>query len=415
MPDTSASTNDSAAPILAPGMSVARAILKPRKSRPFFGRHPWVLESAVDRIEGTAADGDVVDLISDKGKFVARGIVNSRSRLRIRLYAWNPGQLLDEAFFRERIASAVRLRKSLGYGDVEGAARLIFSEADGLSGLIVDRYGEHLVAQTNSLAMQVRLPMLSRLLAEETGAKSISLRNEAGVPKLEGIESQQGTVWGEAPRTAVFIREHGLRYGVELATGQKTGFYLDQRENRRAAAGYAAGKRVLDLFCYSGGFSLAAASLGQAREVLGLDSSEKAVALARGNAALNELSNVRFLAADCFQALDELRAAREKYGVILLDPPKFTRNRQSVDDALRAYHRINRLAVEMLEPEGILVTSSCSGNVSREDFLFMLSGVSQQTGRDIQVLEQRGASPDHPVSATCLESEYLKCFICRVR
>lgn len=400
--------------ITAPGMGLAKVILRPKKSRPFFGRHPWVLDSAVDRVEGTATDGDVVDLISDKGKFVARGLFNSRSRLRVRLFTWNPGELLDEAFFRQRLASAVALRKSLGYDQTEGAARLVFSEGDGLSGLIVDRYGEHLVMQVNSLAMQVRLPMLTRLLVDLTGARSITLRNEAGVPKLEGIEPQQGVVHGDAPAGPVFIREHGLRYGVDLATGQKTGCYLDQRENRRAAAGYMTGRRVLDLFCYSGGFSLAAASLGRAREVLAIDSSDKAVALARANADLNGIANVRFHSQDCFRVLDDLRVKRDKFAGVILDPPKFTRNRQSVDDALRAYHRINRLAVELLEPEGILVTCSCSGSVSREDFLFMLSGVSQQTGRSIQILEQRGASPDHPVSATCLENEYLKCFICRV-
>jgi 23S rRNA (cytosine1962-C5)-methyltransferase len=212
----------------------------------------------------------------------------------------------------------------------------------------------------------------------------------------------------------VFIEEHGLRYGVDLLAGQKTGFYLDQRENRRAASAYLRGRQVLDLFCYSGGFSLTASRLGAAREVLGVDTSEKAVALARANAELNGVTNALFEQGDGFQVLDDFLAAGRRFDAIVLDPPKFTRTRQSVNDALRAYHRLNRVAADLLNPDGILVTCSCSGSVTREDFLQMLAVVAQKCGRDIQVLEQRGASPDHPVSATCPESEYLKCFICRV-
>jgi 23S rRNA (cytosine1962-C5)-methyltransferase len=399
---------------VAAGIGRARVVLKPRKSKPFFGRHPWVLDSAIDRIEGSAEDGDVVELVNERGKFVARGLLNRRSRLRVRLYAWDSGVALDDAFWRRRLAAAVRLRQALGYDDPQGGARLVFSEADGLSGLIVDRYADHLAVQVNALAIDHRLETIVPALIDLTQARGVTLRSEAGIPKLEGMEPRQGAYWGTPPEGPVFIHEHGLRYGVDLATGQKTGFYLDQRENRKAAAGCFGGRRVLDLFCYSGGFSLAASRLGGAAEVLGVDSSEKAIALARANAALNGVANVHFQVRDCFEALDELHIARQRFGGIVLDPPKFTRSRQSVDDALRAYHRINRLAVELLEPEGILVTCSCSGSVSRDDFLFMLSGVSQQTGRDIQVLEQRGPAPDHPVSATCLEGEYLKCFVCRV-
>lgn len=399
----------------APGLGTARAILKPRKSRPFYGRHPWVLETAVERIEGQAADGDVVELISDKGKFVARGILNRHSRLRVRLYTWDHHQALDEAFWRGRLESAIALRKDLSYDAPDGACRLVYSEADGLSGLIVDRYGQYLTVQFGSLAMSARRETLVRLLVELMRPTGIVERHEAGVHKLEGMAPTQGPLWGQLPDGPAFISEHGLRFGVDLATGQKTGYYLDQRENRRAAAAHFRGRRVLDMFCYSGGFSLAAATLGRAREVVGIDSSGKAIALAEANAALNGIASATFREADCFHALDELHATRQRFDAVVLDPPKFTRSRQSVEEALRAYHRINRLAVELLTPGGILVTCSCSGSVSREDFLFVLSGAAQQSGRDIQVLEQRGASPDHPVSATCLESEYLKCFICRVR
>jgi 23S rRNA (cytosine1962-C5)-methyltransferase len=180
------------------------------------------------------------------------------------------------------------------------------------------------------------------------------------------------------------------------------------------AAGYFRNRRVLDMFCYSGGFSLNAMAHGQASSVLGFDASQKAVALARANAEQNSTPHVRFEAADGFEALETLAAEKERFGAVVLDPPKFARSRQSVDDAIRAYHRLNRLAVEVLETGGILVTCSCSGHVTREDFLYMLIGVAQQSKRTLQILETRGAAPDHPVSATCLETEYLKCFICRV-
>ena len=405
--------HDAAPRTSAPGLGAAQVILKPRKVRPFFGRHPWVLESAIARVDGDAADGDVVELISDKGRFVARGLFNSQSRIRVRLYTWSPSEPIDDAFWHRRLQAAIALRRNLGYTDPHGAARLVFSEADGLSGLVVDRYGEYLAVQPTALAIANRLDRIVPMLMELLKPRGIVLRNERGLGQIEGIHFPEGTHWGHAPDGPIFIEENGLRFGVDLREGQKTGFYLDQRENRRAAAAYCRGRRVLDLFCYSGGFGLAASKLGGASEVLAVDGSEKAIALARANAELNGLSNLHFQVGDGFQTLDALAAAGERFGAVVLDPPKFARSRAAVDDALMAYHRLNRMAVELLEPGGILITCSCSGHVTREDFLHMLGGVAQRTGRDIQVLEQRGAAPDHPVAATCLESEYLKCFICR--
>ena len=393
---------------------MAEIVLKPRKSRPFYNRHPWVLDTAIDRVEGSPADGDVVDLLSDKGKFIARGIFNSRSRIRVRLYIWRKSELLDGDFWRRRLEAALRLRADLGYNDAQGAARLVYSEGDGLSGLVVDRYAEHLAIQVTALAIAARLDVIAPILVELVHPRGIVIRTERGMTQAEGIELRDGPYWGEPPDGPVFIRDHGLRYGIDLAEGQKTGFYLDQRENRKAAAAYLRGRRVLDMFCYSGGFSIAASALGGAREVLGFDSSAKAVTLARANAELNGLASARFDTGDAFEVLESMVAAGERFGGVILDPPKFARSRTAVNEALRAYHWLNRLAVQVLEPGGFLVTCSCSGHVAREDFLDMLLGVAQQTGRDVQVLEQRGAAPDHPVSATCRESEYLKCFVCRV-
>jgi 23S rRNA (cytosine1962-C5)-methyltransferase len=397
-----------------PEVAKTRVILKPGKSRPFFGRHPWVLETAIQRVETPAADGDVVDLFSDRGKFIGRGIYNSHSRIRVRLYAWSADEPLDEPFWRRRIETAIALREALGYQNPAGATRLIYSEADSLGGLILERYGEHLILQVTALAMSVRLPVVMPTLVELLKPRSITVRMDRETIKAEGVPFDDRLGWGELPEGPVFVEEHGIRYGVDLRAGQKTGFYLDQRENRKAAAKYLGGKRVLDMCCYSGGFSLAASILGGAKQVLGIDSSQKAIALAQGHAQLNGVANVHFEVDDCFERLNRMLSDGERYDAIILDPPKFAGSRQAVADALRAYHHLNKLAVHLLNPQGILVTCSCSGRVSREDFLYMLADVAQRSKREIQILEQHGAAPDHPVTATCLETEYLKCFICRV-
>ncbi len=396
------------------GLARAAVVLKPRKARPFFGRHPWVLDTAIARVEGEFTDGDVVDLLCDKRRFIARGMINRHSRIRVRLYSWNADEALDDAFFRRRLEQALRLRTQIGYDDPHGAARLVYSEADGLSGLIVDRFGRHLVMQVTALAMSARAPSLVQLLAELASPQSVSLRVDGETAKTEGIRLEPGVVWGELPSEPLQIVEHGLQYEVEPLAGQKTGFYLDQRENRAAAARYLRDRRVLDMFCYTGGFALSAIKLGAAREVLAIDGSARAIAQGEKTAAANNVNGVTFQQEDAFAALDRLREAEEQFGAVILDPPKFARGRQSVNDALRAYHRINRVAVDLLEPEGILVTCSCSGSVLREDFQNMLAGVAEKSGRTIQILENRGASPDHPLNPSCPENEYLKCFICRV-
>ena len=397
------------------GLPTATVVLKPKRARPFFGRHPWVLDSAVAKVEGQPADGDVVDLATHDGHFVARGLWNSQSRMRVRLYAFDASTKLDAELWHARLASALALRKTLGLDERAGATRLVNSEGDDLSGLIVDRYGEYLAVQVTALAMAVRLDTLCDALESLVAPRGILLRGaERGLAKLEGLALVDRVVRGAAPVGPIFVHEHGLKFGVDLAEGQKTGYYLDQRDNRQAAARYARGRRVLDMFCYSGGFAVACAVSGGARSVLAVDTSAKAAALARANAELNGAANVTVEAVDAFEKLDALAAAGERFGMVILDPPKFARSRSTVDDALRAYHRINRVAVGLLEPGGILVTCSCSGSVSRDDFLQMLSGVAQRSARPIQVLESRGAAADHPVSASCLEGEYLTCVIARV-
>lgn len=409
----------------------ATAVLKPRRARPFFARHPWVLDSAIERIEGiadeaasgaraggsraTPLDGAVVDVTTSRGEFVGRGIYNGRSRIRIRLYTFDQHESLDEAFWHDRLSTAVALRRDLGLPEsADGAARLVYSEADGLSGLIVDQYADYLVVQPTALACAARLDLLTRQLSELIAPRGIMLRVDQALCRLEGVELEPGVLSGDAPSEPLVIREHGIGYHIDLAAGHKTGAYLDQRENRRQAAQYLHDRRVLDMFCYTGGFALAASLLGGAQSVVAVDSSRKAIEVARANAELNGAGNIDFRVGSGFETLDALVSEGERFDAVVLDPPKFAAGRRKLDDALRAYHRINRQAVRLLPPGGILVTCSCSGSVTPDDFLAMLAGVSQQTGRDIQVLESRGAAPDHPIRVSCLENEYLKCFICRV-
>src|SRR5262245_58745554 len=331
-------------------LAAARVVLRPRKALPFFGRHPWVLESAVDRVEPTSIagehfldlDGQVVDLVSDKGRFIARGLFNSRSRIRVRLFTWNESEPLDDALFRRRLVAAIELRTQLGYARQSAspgdACRLVFSEADGLSGLIVDQYGDCLAIQPTALAIAQRLEPLVAMLQELLSPRAIVLRSEKSMAQLEGAELEEGHVWGDLPAGPLMIHEHGLAYEVDLHVGQKTGFYLDQRENRQAASSYVRGRRVLDMFCYTGGFAMNAAR-GGAADVIGVDTSKKAVAQAQRNAELNRLAKVRFETGEGFQTLDRLSEQQERFGAVILDPPKFARGKGGVNQALMAYHR----------------------------------------------------------------------------
>lgn len=395
-------------------MSNPRLVLHPRRAQPFYGRHPWVFAGAIASVEGEPANGDEVDLISHADNFVARGLYNSQSKIRARLYSWDPEVPLDEDFFRAQFQRAIQLREQLpGLSGPKSACRLIFSEGDGLSGLTVDRYDRWLVVQITALAMGVRSEMIVDLLRELVQPEGIYLRTERGMRDLEGLDAQDGLMWGAVPEKPIVIEENGVKFHVDLTEGQKTGFYLDQRDNRQVVAQLANGRRVLDAFCYVGGFGLHCAKAG-AESVLSIDVSEPALVLAQENATLNEIDNVTFERGDVFTQLQTLAEAGEKFGMVILDPPKFARKRSSLEDAMRGYRRLHVLALQLLEPNGYLVTCCCSGLITMDSLLSQLSQVSSREKRPLQILEQRGQAADHPVSATCLESSYLKCIVCRV-
>ena len=277
----------------------------------------------------------------------------------------------------------------------------------------MDWYDRWLVVQFTALAIAQRSDLLMELLVELIGPEGIYLRTECGIGQLEGLELQDRLLWGHVPEEPVLIEEDGIHFLVHLRKGQKTGFYLDQRENRRAVARLAAGRRMLDAFCYTGGFSLHAARAG-ARAVLGVDMSAAALALAQENARVNGFDGVSFIREDVFTHLQSLEKAGERFGLIVLDPPRFARARNAIEEALRGYRRLQTLALRLLETDGILVTCCCSGLITQLMLEELLAQLAADVGRDIQILERRGQASDHPVSVACPESNYLKCLISRV-
>ena len=404
-------------------MSSFRVILKPRRALPFFSRHPWVFAGAVASVEadGSSVDqqsvepGATVAVHSSGGEFIAWGLYNSQSNLRVRLYSWQESNCIDAELIASRIDAAITLRRRLFSFDAHTGCRLIFSEADGLSGLTVDRYGEWLLVQFTGRGLYRFSESIIATLSDRLTPAGIRLRTERGIGEAEGLDLSDQLLAGSDPPRPLFIRENGVQFGVDVVEGQKTGFFLDQRDNRAIVANLCRDRRVLDAFCYSGAFGITALVNGHAGSVIGVDSSESALRLARANAELNGVADrCRFEQSSVADALDRLRSAREMFGVVVLDPPKMARSRRGVERALKGYFKLNRRAVDLLEPGGILATFSCSGHVAEDDFLGMLLSVAKDSGRNIRILRRPGLPPDHPVSIHCPENDYLCGAVCHV-
>ena len=395
--------------------SAARVYLKKQVSHLAEALHPWVFSGALERIEGEPQDGDIIALYTHDKSFVAWGLYNPNSQIRVRLYSWQEDEILDNDLWQKLLRVGVVLRYNvLGYRELD-ACRLINSEGDGLSGLTVDSYRDHLVIQFTSLALYARRDIIVETLQELIKPQGIYLRTDKGIGEAEKLTITDGLYWGEEPEDPLLIEENGNKYAISLQTGQKTGFYLDQRDNRRAVSFYAQDRSVLDLFCYTGGFAISAAA-GGAREVLGSDISASALQLAAKNRELNGVEKVvQFEKGDGFQVLTRFAGEGRKFDLIVLDPPKFTQSKGGVTSAIRGYISLNELAISCLNPSGILVTCSCSGRISVEQFSEIIRIAATRNKRGIRLLEKRGASTDHPVSLHCPESEYLKCFICNVQ
>jgi 23S rRNA (cytosine1962-C5)-methyltransferase len=384
----------------------ARIVLKPAREKSLRHRHPWVFSGAVERVEGEPAKGDTVMVAARDGAFLARAAYCPDSQIRARVWSFDPAETIDEDFLRRRLQASIARRRLLAAGS--NAMRLVHAESDGIPGLVADRYDTTVVVQILSAGAERFRGFWGAALAELTGARSVYERSDVEVRTLEGLAPRTGAMLGEAPRE-VRIVEDGVAYEVDVVHGQKTGFYLDQRDNRALAASLAADAEVLNAFCYTGGFTLAALK-GGARRALSLDTSEEALAAARRNTALNGLDEARveWLAADVFAHLRRLRDQNRKFGLIVLDPPKFAPTEKHVANAARAYKDINLWAMKLLAPGGHLLTFSCSGAVSADLFGKVVAGAAADARVDLQVRRALGASLDHSVSIHFPEGEYLK-------
>jgi len=397
---------------------VATVTLKPGRDARLLGGHLWVYAGEVARVEGSYAPGDVVDVRAADGTFLGRGYLNPRSTIAVRLLT-RRREAIDAAFFRRRLEAALALRAGgmlqAGPAPASDAYRLVYSEGDYLPGLIVDRYGDVLVVQVLTLGMARQQALLVDLLRELTGVRAIYARNDAPVRAREGLPREQGWLWGEGPEV-VEIHEGPVRFRVAL-TGQKTGFFLDQRENRAVAAAYLStlgpAPEALDAFCYTGAFSMHLARAGA--RVLGIDIDPDAVAAAVAHAQLNGVADrCAFEAANAFDRLRALVREGRRFDLVVLDPPAFARTRAALPRAAAGYKEINLRALRLLRPGGILVTCSCSAAVSEAHLLALVAEAAYDARREVRLLESRTQARDHPVHPGMPETRYLKCLILRV-
>jgi 23S rRNA (cytosine1962-C5)-methyltransferase len=371
--------------------------------------HPWVFQKMVDKPVAKPKPGSLVDIVDNTGKWVGRGFYNGHSRIALRVLTEDPEVSIDAAWFARRIAAAVNLRRELlRLDESTDAWRVVHSEGDGLSGLVVDRYGDLLVVEFFSAGMFRHREWIYAALRESfPGCRFYSFAEEH-VQKQESFDFRSP----EAPAPSV-ITENGLRFRASPGSGHKTGFFADQRDNRELLSRYTAGKRVLDICCNSGGFAIYAKARGGAAEVTGIDLDEEILEIARKNAQLND-AKIRFVQSDLFPWLRDAAAAGEQWDVVILDPAKLTRDREQVIPALKKYNDMNKLAMSVVKPGGLLLTCSCTGLVSEEEFLDMLRRASFYAGREAQVLKVSGAGGDHPFMAHVKESRYLKAALLRI-
>ena len=376
-------------------------------------RHPWIFSGAVERVVGDPAPGDTVAVLAYDGTWLALAAYSPASQIRARVWSFATDAQIDAAFFQRTIGASAQARAPL-LDAAHSGVRLVHGESDGLPGVIADRYGDVVVLQCLSAGADRWRAAIADALADATGATCVFERSDADVRALEGLPVRVGPLRGALP-TVVTIREDGIVYRVDPEHGQKTGFYLDQRDNRRIVCVHAAGRRVLNAFCYTGGFTLAALA-GGAAAVTSIDSSADALALARDNLQRNpalRAADATWIEADVFTDLRRLRNAGATFDLIVLDPPKFAPTAAHAERATRAYKDINLLALKMLAPGGLLATFSCSGGISAELFQKVVAGAAIDAQVDAQILQRLGAGPDHPVALNFPEGDYLKGLLVR--
>jgi 23S rRNA (cytosine1962-C5)-methyltransferase len=389
-----------------------RLTLKPGRERSLLRRHPWVFSGAIAEQSGEPAAGDTVEVVSSAGEFLARAAFSPHSQIRARAWTFDPSEKVDADLLRRRMQQALQLRERLVPPETE-ALRLVYAESDRLPGLIVDRYGNLLVFQFLSAGAEAWRETIIELLTSLTGIRNCFERSDADVRALEGLPPRSGLLRGTPPAEPFIISENNLRFHLDVSGGHKTGFYLDQRSNRLRLRGLARGRRVLDCFSYTGGFTVNALS-GGAESVLSIDDSATALDLCCRNANLNEYpaDHHSILEGDAFSLLRKLRDERRRFDLVVLDPPKFAPTAASAEKAARAYKDINLLAFKLLQPGGLLFTFSCSGGVDAALFQKIVAAAALDAGVDAQIIEHLSQAPDHPVALNFPEGTYLKGLIC---
>jgi 23S rRNA (cytosine1962-C5)-methyltransferase len=389
---------------------MAQLILLPGKERSAFKHHPWLFAGSVGRLEGRARPGDTVEVLADNLRPLGRAAYSPKSQIRARFWTFDAEESIDDAFFKRRIAAAVALRQSLPELRGQHGLRLIHAESDGLPGVIADQYGDTVVVQLTSAGADKWRNAIVAGLVKATGCSRVYERSDSDVRGLEGLGPTTGWLHGEAPVTPLSIDENGVCLAIDIAGGHKTGFYLDQRENRALLGQLSHGKDVLNCFCYTGGFSLQALA-GGAKSVLSIDSSGPALEQAQANLALNPAlpaTRAEWQEADVFQALRDFRKAGKLFDLIVLDPPKFAPSAAHAERAAKAYKDINILGFRLLRPGGLLMTYSCSGGVGLEMFQKIIADSALDAGRTARIVRRLSGAADHPVALNFPEGEYLK-------
>jgi 23S rRNA (cytosine1962-C5)-methyltransferase len=394
---------------------MAELHLKPGREKSVLQHHPWIFSGAVERVTGSPATGETVRILDSKGKQLGWAAYSPTSQIRARLWSFDPLETIDADFFRRRLTTALTLRKSLVASGQTNAYRLVHAESDGIPGLIVDRYQDTLVAQVLSAGAEFWKDSLVDLLVELTGVTRVFERSDVDVRRLEGLQERTGPMRGRFEDHKVLICENGLNFWVDFEQGHKTGFYLDQRQNRARLQSYAQGRQVLNCFSYTGSFTVSALA-GGAESVLSIDSSAQALALGAENLAQNPLPAERaeWMEGDVFLLLRKFRDQGRSFDLVILDPPKFAQTASQVERAARGYKDINLLAFKLLRPGGLLFTFSCSGGISPDLFQKIVAGAALDAGVDARIIEHLAQASDHPVALNFPEGAYLKGLVCSV-